>query len=170
MDINDNAPEFSRPSFNFMVSENNLSGAQVGMFEVTDRDRGLAAENSFTLVGAGSERFTVEIISVNQMSNAGAQPPVVTMARIVTTQALDREDIELYQLTLTARDLTSTPLSASVPVNVTVIDANDNSPFFPSPSYTFNISEGTTTSLVMEFTVSTNCSCCVEPVIFVHIL
>lgn len=149
-----------------MVSENLLSGAQVGVFEVTDRDRGLAAESSFTLMGASSGRFTVEIINVTQMSSAGAQPPVVTLARIVTTQALDREDIDLYQLTLTAQDLTNTPLAASVPVNVTVVDVNDNSPFFPSPSYTFNISEGTTVSLVMEFTVSTHCNCCIEPVIF----
>ncbi len=153
-DLNDNAPEFNNTAFNFMVAENLPSGAQVGVFEVTDRDRGLAAESSFTLTGQDSGRFSVELISVTQMSNVNSQPPVVTLARIVTTQALDREDVELYQFTLMAQDLTNMPLFATVPVNVTVLDVNDNGPVFPSSSYAFNTSEGTTVSLITEFTVS----------------
>lgn len=140
-----------------MVSENLVSGAQVGVFEVTDRDRGSAAEQMFTLTGQGSGSFSVEVISVTQMPIANAQPPIVTLARIVTTRALDREDIQLYQFTLMAQDQSSMPLMATVPVNVMVADVNDNQPSFSSPSYSFNISEATTTPLIMEFTVSYLC-------------
>lgn len=153
-DINDNPPVFNASSFNFEVSENLPSGTEVGVFEVSDRDRGAAAENVFTLTGQGSERFSVETISVIQMSSATSQPPIVTVARVITSQALDREDVDMYQLLLTAQDQTSVPLSATVPVVVTVADVNDNDPVFPSPVYAFSISEGTSNLLVMNFTVS----------------
>ena len=96
----------------------------------------------------------MEIFSVSQVSNANSQPPTVTVARILTRQLLDREDVQLYQLTLIAQDRTDRPLAASVPVNVTVLDVNDNDPIFPRPSFSFNISEGTSDQLVMEFSVS----------------
>lgn len=154
IDINDNAPEFSTTSFSFEVSESVPSGAEVGVLQVTDRDLGAAAEIIFTLTGLGSERFSVEILNVTQISSANSQPPVVTTARVITSRSLDREDVETYQFTLIAEDRTSNPLSASVSVAVTVLDVNDNSPMFSSPSFTFNINEGTADMLVMEFAVS----------------
>ena len=99
-------------------------------------------------------RFTVETVNVTQMSNASSQPPVVTIARVITTQLLDREDIELYQFFLTAQDQTNAPLLTTVPVNITVLDDNDNDPIFPRSSYVFSISETTSNLLVMEFTVT----------------
>lgn len=153
-DINDNAPEFSATSFGFEVYENLQSGAEVGVVQVTDRDLGAAAEIIFTLTGLGSERFVVEIVNVTQMSIANSQPPVVTTARIITDRPLDREDTATYQFTLIAEDRTDAPLSATVPVVVMILDVNDNDPQFSSPSFTFNINEGTADTVVMEFTVS----------------
>lgn len=153
-DVNDNPPQFDETAYTFFVSENLPLLSQVGVFEVTDIDSGSAAENTFTLAGQGSERFSVEIINVTQMSSANSQPPVVTLARIVTRQPLDREEVGGYDLILTAADRTSAPLMAAVPVNVTILDANDNEPLFPRPSFDFTIIEGTTNLLIMEFTVS----------------
>lgn len=154
IDVNDNPPQFNSTTYTFFVSENLPSLSQVGVFEVTDMDSGAAAENALTLAGQGSERFSVEIINVTQMSSANSQPPVVTLARIVTSRPLDREDVGEYDLILTAADRTNSPLMAAVPVNVTVLDANDNEPLFLNPSFAFSISEGTTNLLIMEFTVS----------------
>ena len=156
-DINDSPPEFSDDiTFGFTLLENLPSESVIGTFEVTDRDQGLAAEVSITLEGVGSERFSVEIVNVTRMSSANSQPPVVTLARIVTTEVLDREDVEVYLFTLTAEDRSSQPLISTIPVNVTVLDMNDNTPFFSSPSFTFSISEGTTDLTVMDFNVSMN--------------
>lgn len=156
IDVNDNFPIFNATAYNFQVPENMPTGALVGVFEVADRDSGLAAENSFTLTGLGTTRFLVEIVNVTILSTVESQPPVVTVARIVASQALDREDIETYQLVLTAQDLTDQPLNASVPVNIAVVDANDNPPLFSQASYSFTISEGTSDLFIMEFTVSLN--------------
>ena len=154
VDINDNAPQFNATAFSFTVSENLPPGSQVGFFEVTDRDTGPAAETSFIITGQGSGRFSVEVVSVTQMTNANLQSPVVTLARIVTTQSLDREDTGSYNLVMIVSDRTSMPLSASVPVTVAIRDVNDNAPLFPQPSYNFTISEGTSDLLIMNFTVS----------------
>lgn len=153
-DVNDNPPLFNSTTYTFFVSENLPRLSQVGVFEVTDLDSGAAAENILTLVGQDSGRFSVEIISVMQMSSANSQPPVVTRARIVTTEPLDREDVREYALIMTAADRTDTPLMATVAVDVTVLDVNDNEPLFSNPSFAFSISEGTTDLLIMEFTVS----------------
>lgn len=154
IDINDSPPEFSATAFSFTLLENLPPGSVVGTFEVIDRDQGLAAESNITLAGEGSESFSVEIVNVTQMSSASSQPPVVTLARVVTTEALDREDVEVYLFTLIAEDRSSQPLISTVPVNMTVLDINDNDPFFSSPSFTFSISEGTTDLTVMDFSVS----------------
>ena len=153
-DVNDNPPQFSASAYSFLISENLSSGTEVGTFQVVDRDSGAAAEYTFTLVGMNSGRFSVEIVSVTQMSSASSQPPVVTTARIVTNQPLDREDVGLYQFTVIAQDRTSSPLTGSTPLMITVEDVNDNSPVFPNSLYSFNISEGTSILLVGEFSVS----------------
>ena len=154
IDVNDNPPQFNATGYSFEILENLPARSQAGVFTVTDRDSGLAAEYTFTLSGQGSDRFSVEIVNVTQMSNANSQPPVVTLARIVASQPLDREDAMAYELTLTARDRSSSPLMGSVPVNVTVLDVNDNDPRFPQPSYTFTISEGTINLSIINLTVS----------------
>ena len=153
-DINDNAPEFSDTSFNFDISENLPPGTEVGVLRVTDRDFGASAEILFTLTGLGSERFSVEVVNVTQMSISGSQPPIVTTARVIASQPLDREETEQYQFNLVAEDRSSVPLSATVPVVVSILDVNDNSPLFPSPFYSFSINEATENTLVMEFDVS----------------
>lgn len=153
-DINDNPAQFNATMFRFTVFENIPPLSQVGAFQVTDSDSGSGAENIFSLAGQGSERFSIEILSVTRMSSANSQPPVVTIARIVTSQSLDREDVVGYEMFLTAQDRTSVPLAAVVPVNVTILDANDNNPIFSSPSFAFSISEGTVNTLIIEFTVS----------------
>lgn len=104
----------------------------------------------------------VETLSVSESSSAGLQPPVVTTARVVTTETLDREDTALYRLTLNVQDSTASPLTASVPLTVTVLDVNDNSPLFSQSSFSFTVSEDTENLLLMDFTVSdcySLCSC-----------
>lgn len=56
IDVNDNPPEFNSTAYNFQVIENLSAGAVVGVFNVTDRDRGMAAEAVFSLSGLGAGR------------------------------------------------------------------------------------------------------------------
>lgn len=76
-----------------------------------------------------------------------------TRARILTTQMLDREDIETYQLTLMGGDRTNSPLSSTVPVTISLGDLNDNAPVFSQPSWVFSLSENTNSALIVTFNV-----------------
>lgn len=100
-------------------------------------------------------RFYVTIASVAYSGTIEAQPAVVTRGRVLNRVVLDREEMESYQLTLTAMDRSPAPLSASIPLVVTLLEVNDNTPLFSSPNFTFVLSENTT-SFVQSFTVSCN--------------
>ena len=55
----------------------------------------------------------------------------------------DRERTKLYDLTVSATNVASSPsLSSSTTVRVTVLDTNDEEPRFSVPSYNETISEG----------------------------
>lgn len=84
-----------------------------------------------------------------------AAPITFTRGQIITTQSLDREDIETYQLVLMAEDTSTSPLSASIPAIITVLDRNDNAPMFARPSYSFMLLENINNTLIMEFNVRT---------------
>ena len=99
-------------------------------------------------------RFDVEVVSVSRMSTFEAQPPIVTRGRLVSRVQFDREEIEMYTISILAMDMSDMPLNSSIPVVVTILDVNDNQPTFSRSSNSFNILEGTRTTLVTELFVS----------------
>ena len=88
------------------------------------------------------------------MFHSQSSSAIVTRGRISTAQVLDREERGMYQLMLVAQDLTNLPLSASVPVVITVVDTNDNSPIFAQPVSSFSLPENIDSAFIMEFNVS----------------
>ena len=74
--------------------------------------------------------------------------------RIVTTQSLDREDMSTYQLFLMAEDRGDSSFSTTVPLIISLLDQNDNSPLFSQPSWIFELPENTNGTLVTTFNVS----------------
>ena len=56
--------------------------------------------------------------------------------------ALDRENIPEYSLSVTVQDLTTSE-NVNVNITVVVVDQNDNAPMFLEPSYLFSFQEGT---------------------------
>jgi len=105
------------------------------------------------LLGYNLYRFAVNISSVTQTQGVDSQPPLTTTAFVYTTETLDREDVASYLFTITARDPTNSPLSASAQLVVSVGDVNDNAPVFPMSSYVISASEGQQNSLVGIFNV-----------------
>uniref|UniRef100_A0A8C6T696 Cadherin domain-containing protein n=1 Tax=Neogobius melanostomus TaxID=47308 RepID=A0A8C6T696_9GOBI len=59
----------------------------------------------------------------------------------VTTEQLDRELVSDYNITITATDEGSPPLSSSKTVHLTVADINDNPPVFEEQSYSAYVTE-----------------------------
>ena len=100
----------------------------------------------------------MEVVGSNQrLVPASVSFSTVTRGRVVTAQAIDREAMDIYQLTLTAQDLSDSPLTASVPLMIAVLDLNDNLPMFARPSWNFILRENTDNIFVMEFNVSVAC-------------
>ncbi|XP_048058622.1 protocadherin gamma-A10-like isoform X16 [Megalobrama amblycephala] len=126
VDINDNAPIIILKSLNSPVPENALPGTEVGIINVQDRD----SENN------GQVRC-----SIQQNVPFKLVPSIKNYYSLVTTGELDRELLSDYNLTITATDEGSPPLSSSKNLHLTVADVNDNPPVFQEHNYRAHVQE-----------------------------
>ncbi|XP_026135744.1 protocadherin gamma-A11-like isoform X15 [Carassius auratus] len=125
-DINDNAPILILKSVNSPVPENVLPGTEVGIINVQDRD----SENN------GQVRC-----SIQQNVPFKLVPSIKNYFSLVTTGELDRELLSDYNITITATDEGSPPLSSTKNIHLTVADVNDNPPVFQEQSYRAHVQE-----------------------------
>ncbi|XP_006888184.1 PREDICTED: cadherin EGF LAG seven-pass G-type receptor 1 [Elephantulus edwardii] len=117
LDANDNAPRFLRDFYQGSVFEDAPPSTSVLQVSATDRDSGPNGRLLYTFQGGddGHGDFYIE----------------PTSGVIRTQRRLDRENVAVYSLRALAVDRgRPTPLSASVEVQVTVLDINDNPPVF----------------------------------------
>ncbi len=125
-DVNDNAPEIRVKSLRSPVPENALPGTEVGIINVQDRD----SENN------GQVRC-----SIQQNVPFKLVPAIKNYYSLVTTGELDRELLSDYNITITATDEGSPPLSSTKNIHLTVADVNDNPPVFQEQSYRAHVQE-----------------------------
>ncbi|KAL0182403.1 hypothetical protein M9458_021778, partial [Cirrhinus mrigala] len=125
-DVNDNPPRIILKSLNNPVPENSEPGTEVGIINVQDKDSG--------------ENRQIRC-SVQQNVPFKLNPSVKNYFSLVTTKALDREKESDYNITITATDGGSPPLSTSMTIHLFVSDVNDNSPVFEQQTYSAYISE-----------------------------
>uniref|UniRef100_G3VTD1 Cadherin EGF LAG seven-pass G-type receptor 1 n=1 Tax=Sarcophilus harrisii TaxID=9305 RepID=G3VTD1_SARHA len=117
LDANDNAPHFLRDFYQGSVFEDAPPSTSVLQVSATDRDSGPNGRLLYTFQGGedGDGDFYIE----------------PTSGVIRTQRRLDRENVAVYNLRALAVDRGSpAPLSASVEIQVTVLDINDNPPVF----------------------------------------
>uniref|UniRef100_A0A665V6F0 Protocadherin-16 n=1 Tax=Echeneis naucrates TaxID=173247 RepID=A0A665V6F0_ECHNA len=115
LDINDNSPVFGRSSYSVEVSEDASEGTLVLEVSATDADEDLNGKVLYFLSRETHGAFTVD-------ENTG---------RITTAAPLDREKWASYSFQVFAADLSpAAPRNVSAQVTVTVLDVNDNTPFF----------------------------------------
>ncbi len=125
-DVNDNAPEIRVKSLRSPVPENAFPGTEVGIINVQDRD----SENN------GQVRC-----SIQQNVPFKLVPSIKNYYSLVTTGELDRELLSDYNITITATDEGSPPLSSTKNIHLTVADVNDNPPVFQEQSYRAHVQE-----------------------------
>ncbi|KAI4541127.1 hypothetical protein MG293_008269 [Ovis ammon polii] len=119
-DVNDNAPEVLLTSLSSTVSEDCLPGTIIALFSVHDGDSG---ENG-------------EIVcSIPRNLPFKLEKSVDNYYHLLTTRALDREEISDYNITVTVTDCGNPPLSTENHIFLKVADINDNPPIFPHTSY-----------------------------------
>ncbi|XP_052430006.1 protocadherin alpha-3-like isoform X3 [Carassius gibelio] len=115
VDINDNIPEISVTSLVNSVKEDAPIDTMVGMITVTDSDSG--KNGQVTLKIQGSAPFKV-------------QNSYKKYYTLVVNGPLDRERASEYNVTISATDEGTPPLSSTSVITVHVSDVNDNAPRF----------------------------------------
>ncbi|XP_019724389.1 protocadherin gamma-A11-like [Hippocampus comes] len=125
-DMNDNAPVINLKSLSNSVAENVSPGTEVGIINVQDRD---------------SEKNGKVRCSIEQNVPFKLVPSIKNYYSLVTTGQLDRELVSDYNITISATDEGSPPLSSSKNVHLSVADINDNPPVFEEQSYSTYVSE-----------------------------
>ncbi|XP_064340442.1 protocadherin alpha-C1 isoform X4 [Camelus dromedarius] len=124
-DVNDNTPSFSQPKQELFVAENNGPGASLGRVFAQDPDLGKNGLVFYELLDVISEgQAASSLVAVDSSSGA-----------ISAKIAFDFEQLRGFHFQVEARDGGLPPRSATVIVNLFVVDRNDNSPviLFPLP-------------------------------------
>ncbi|XP_011746241.1 protocadherin-17 isoform X1 [Macaca nemestrina] len=131
-DINDNAPSFSSDQIEMDISENAAPGTRFPLTSAHDPDAGENGLRTYLLTRDDHGLFGLDVKSRGD----GTKFP-----ELVIQKALDREQQTHHTLVLTALDGGEPPRSATIQINVKVIDSNDNSPVFEAPSYLVELPE-----------------------------
>ncbi|XP_071264913.1 protocadherin gamma-A11-like [Salvelinus alpinus] len=125
-EVNDNNPSIYIQSLTNPIPENASPGTEVGIINVQDRD---------------SENNRQVRCSIQQDLPFKLVPSIKNYYSLVTTGELDRELVSDYNITITATDEGSPPLSSSKSVPLSVADVNDNPPVFEEQSYSAHVTE-----------------------------
>ncbi|XP_017570660.1 protocadherin alpha-C2-like isoform X3 [Pygocentrus nattereri] len=125
VDVNDNVPEIVLSSLSSPVREDARADTVVALISVTDRDSG------------PNKQVTLEIppglpFKIKSFRN---------YYTLVTSAFLDRETVSAYNVTLSATDGGTPPLSSQKTIQIDVADVNDNPPRFEQTSYTVYVME-----------------------------
>ncbi|XP_076861936.1 protocadherin gamma-A4-like isoform X1 [Brachyhypopomus gauderio] len=125
-DVNDNAPVIVVKSLNSPVLESAQPGVEVAIINVQDRD---------------SEKNRQVLCSIQQNLPFKLIPSIKSYYSLVTTGGLDRELVSDYNITVTATDEGSPPLSSTKTIQLSVADVNDNPPVFEEQMYSAHVKE-----------------------------
>ncbi|KAG2455369.1 PCDGM protein, partial [Polypterus senegalus] len=126
IDVNDNEPEVILTSLSSPVSENAVPGTVIALISVRDPDSGPNGEVHLRI--PPGVPFKLRSSFENHYS-------------LVTDGPLDREEQNEYNITVTATDSGSPPLSTKIILPVNLSDVNDNAPVFSQPAYTIHLKE-----------------------------
>ncbi|XP_074987515.1 protocadherin gamma-B5 isoform X22 [Caretta caretta] len=126
LDENDNAPEVTLASLASTILEDSVPGTVIALINVIDQDSG---DNGIVFCHFQDE-LPFKIISSSH-----------NYYKLLTDSTLDRERTPEYNITITATDKGSPPLSTQKTILLQISDINDNAPVFEKPSYTAYVPE-----------------------------
>ncbi|XP_044747791.1 cadherin-related tumor suppressor [Coccinella septempunctata] len=127
LDENDNAPEFTQTSSRISIIETTPIGTELIQFRASDADLGVNSEVTFSIT-AGNRKDTYHIDPIT--------------GKLYLHKALDYEELDNYQLNITASDNGNPKLYTTILFSVAIEDANDNPPSFPNTAIVRQIREG----------------------------
>ncbi|XP_037635340.1 protocadherin gamma-A11-like [Sebastes umbrosus] len=126
VDVNDNAPVLNVMSFSSPVSEDVPIGSTIAVFNAKDAD----SERNGQIMCTIDKNFPFKITS-----------SLTNYYSLVSDTAFDREKTPEYNITITATDSGSPPLSSAIQLHLTISDINDSPPLFDKLMYNAQITE-----------------------------
>ncbi|XP_072573206.1 protocadherin alpha-3-like [Paramormyrops kingsleyae] len=135
IDVNDNYPEITVTSLINTVKEDAALGTMVGLITVKDNDGGKNGEVHCKITGTAV--FKLKSSYKDYYS-------------LVVDGPLDRERVSQYNVTITASDEGTPPLSSVTVITVHVSDVNDNAPRFPNPDVSVYLKENSPAGALIE--------------------
>lgn len=125
-DVNDNAPTFPQKLYKASVNDSTPVGSIILTVLASDLDIGPNRKLTYEITNDSSNGF----LSINK-----------TTGDIYIRRPLDPKAMQTIRLDISARDHGSPVLVGNTSVVVTLIDSNDNDPYFDPYIMNFNVSE-----------------------------
>ncbi|KAH6935045.1 hypothetical protein HPB50_003130 [Hyalomma asiaticum] len=125
-DVNDHEPVFEQSEYSSQLSELAPIGSFVAAVTATDRDTGINARLSYA-ISSGNEKLWFRIDPATGL--------------VTTTRPIDREQQDLIELKISAKDGGPNPRWAHAILRVQLLDENDQAPAFALNSFKASIPE-----------------------------
>ncbi|XP_059201774.1 protocadherin alpha-8-like isoform X5 [Centropristis striata] len=135
IDVNDNAPEITVTSLLNTVKEDADVGTAIALVSVLDSDGGRHGEVKCKILN--QVPFKLETNYKNYYS-------------VVVDGDLDREITSIFNITISASDEGSPPLSSTSVITVHVSDVNDNAPHFSEPMVNVYVKENSKVGVIIQ--------------------
>ncbi|XP_069026648.1 protocadherin alpha-3-like isoform X8 [Embiotoca jacksoni] len=140
LDVNDNAPIFSKDAYSVTLNENAPVGTTVIQVNATDLDEGPNGDVVYSFSKSMNQNI-LNLFNINSLTGE------------LTVKALiDYEEMDEYEIEIQASDKGLAPLTTEKGVIVKIVDVNDNAPEIEVTSFSSSIPEdsrpGTTVALI----------------------
>ncbi|XP_030001940.1 protocadherin alpha-8-like [Sphaeramia orbicularis] len=140
LDINDNAPVFTKDVYSVMLDENVPVGTTVTQVNATDLDEGPNGEVVYSFSSSINQKI-LNLFDINQSTG-----------EIIVKGLINYEEKEKYEIEIEASDKGLAPLTTEKSVIIKIVDVNDNTPEIEVTSFSSSIPEdsrpGTTVALI----------------------
>ncbi|XP_073730267.1 protocadherin gamma-A5-like isoform X9 [Misgurnus anguillicaudatus] len=144
-DINDNSPVFPKSKLDQEINELAVSGARFPLESAIDLDVGVNTLQKYTL--HPTDHFKLNV----QNAEDGSKN-----VEMILHSPLDREKEKHHKLILTAFDGGKPQRSATVQINIIVLDGNDNAPVFSKSPYKASVIENAAKGTVVTTVSATD--------------
>ncbi|XP_041800727.1 protocadherin alpha-3-like [Chelmon rostratus] len=140
LDINDNAPVFTKDVYSVMLDENAPVGTTVIQVNATDLDEGPNGEVVYSFPNSINQRL-LKLFDINPSTG-----------EITVKGLIDYEEKDKYEIEIQVSDKGFAPLTTEKSVIIKIVDVNDNAPEIEVTSFSSSIPEdsrpGTTVALI----------------------
>ncbi|XP_068583246.1 protocadherin-23 [Cebidichthys violaceus] len=134
LDVNDNAPVFTKVSYQVELSELVLADTLVLSVSATDSDSGLNGKITYRLLSSPLQGFYIEPDNGSVFTNKPLK--AITNSNMIHLLVEARDEGEPVQSTVTA-------------IDVVILDTNDHAPLFHQDIYTLTVPEDTPTDTTL---------------------